>query len=99
MTNTLNLPETHKPHFFDDPNTDRLLSMVLELSQEIAILRERLDTHERVSEAKGGFGPEDVEAYEPDDGATAARDAWRQSFLKRLMAPAKADYAEKGNRS
>ena len=98
MTNTLNMPETHMPHFFDDPNTDRLLSMVLELSQEVAVLRERLDSHERVSEAKGGFGVADIEGYEPDEKTLAEREAWRGRFLERLMAPAKADYAEKGNR-
>ena len=41
------------PHFFDDPNIDRLLTMIMELSSEESVMRDRLDTHERLAARKG----------------------------------------------
>lgn len=81
-----------QPHFFDDPNTDRLMTMIMVMAEEISVLRERLDTHERVAQAKGAFGPDDIEAYAPDDAASEARDAWRKKFLDRLLAPVEVEY-------
>ncbi len=74
-----------RPHFFDDPNTDRLLTMVMNLAAEVAVLRERLDTHEQVASAKQLFSPDDIEAFEPNDDVMNAREAWRERFLDRLL--------------
>lgn len=80
------------PHFFDDPNTDRLLSMMMDMAAEISVLRERVDTHERLAEAKGAYTQADIEAYEPSDDVRAARDAWRNKFIDRLMKRMEQDY-------
>jgi hypothetical protein len=73
------------PHFYADPNIDRLMTMVMNLAAEVAVLRERLDTHEQVAAAKQLFTPADIEAYDPADDIRAARDAWRNRFLDRLL--------------
>jgi hypothetical protein len=52
------------PHFFDDPNVDRLMTMVMNLAAEVSVLRERLDTHEQVAAEKKLFTPADIEAFE-----------------------------------
>jgi DNA-binding transcriptional ArsR family regulator len=49
-----------RPYFFDDPNVDRVVSMVMGLAGEVAVLHDRLDTLERLLEAGhvgsgGGF--------------------------------------------
>ena len=80
------------PHFFDDPNIDRLLTMFMNMAAEISVLRDRLDTHERVAAAKGAYTPADIEAYEPPDDVRAARDAWRNKFLDRLLKTMEQDY-------
>jgi hypothetical protein len=80
------------PHFFDDANIDRLLTMMMDMAAEISVLRERLDTHERVAAAKGAYTPADIEAYEPSDDVRAARDAWRNKFLDRLLTTLEQDY-------
>jgi hypothetical protein len=41
-----------RPYFFDDPNIDKLLAMFMALVSEVAVLRERLDTHERLDEER-----------------------------------------------
>jgi hypothetical protein len=81
-----------QPHFFDDPNIDRLVTMIMVMAEEISVLRERLDTHEQVASAKGAFGPADIEAYAPDEAVSEARDAWRKRFLDRLLEPVELDY-------
>jgi hypothetical protein len=73
------------PHFFEDPNVDRLMTMVMNLAAEVSVLRERLDTHEQVASAKKLFTPADIEAFEPGDQVREDRDAWRNRFLDRLM--------------
>jgi hypothetical protein len=80
------------PHFFDDPNIDRLLTMVMNMAAEISVLRDRLDTHEQVAAAKGAYTPADIEAFEPSDEVRAARDAWRNKFLDRLLTTMEQDY-------
>lgn len=80
------------PHFFEDPNTDRLVTMLMNMAMEISVLRDRLDTHERVAAAKGAYTPADIEAYEPTDEVRAAREAWRSKFLDRLIKTMEQDY-------
>lgn len=74
-----------RPSFFDDPNVDKLLAIIAALSGEVAVLRQRLDTHERLAAARGLYTPADIEAYvttvEDDD----ERAHWRAEFLARVF--------------
>ena len=62
-----------RPFFFEDPNTDKLLSMVAALAGEVAVLRQRLDTHERIAELRQLFTIEDIETFSPDQPTSDAR--------------------------
>lgn len=73
------------PHFFDDPNTDRLLTMVMELASEVSVLRDRLDTHERLAARHGLYSEEDIESFAPSHEEASARSEWRSRFLDRLL--------------
>lgn len=87
----LNPIKTRNPHFFDDPNTDRLLTMVMEMASEISVMRDRLDTHERLAARNGVYSDDDVENFEPSEDEANARAAWRDRFLDRIL---KALYTE-----
>lgn len=65
----------------DDAVTAQLLAAVTALTAEVAILRDRVDAHERLSQARGGFGPEDVDRFEGDGDAQAARRSVRQRLI------------------
>ncbi|MBW4504596.1 MAG: hypothetical protein KME57_34885 [Scytonema hyalinum WJT4-NPBG1] len=41
-----------RPVYFEDPQTDKVLAIVMALIGEVSVLRERLDTIERLLEAK-----------------------------------------------
>ena len=73
------------PIYFQQENIDRLMRMVMMLATEVAVLRERIDTHEQVAGAKKLFTAADVEAYEPNAETAAAREAWRNRFIDRLL--------------
>ena len=74
-----------RPHFLDDENSDKLLAMIVALSGEIAVLRERLDTYERLADdgqlpARGA-----IEAYEPSETVEDARERDRAAMLSRVF--------------
>ena len=74
-----------RPYFFDDPTSDKLLSIVMALAGEVSVLHDRLDTTLRLLEAKGVCGTADLEAFEPDAALRAERDAWREEFIARIL--------------
>ena len=80
-----------RPDYAHDPLVDKLLSIVMALAGEVSVLRERVDTIERLASDKGLLSAADIEAYEPDADALAARDKWRGEFLERLLWIVRAD--------
>ncbi len=74
-----------RPNFFTDPAVDQLLGVVLGLAQEVSVLRDRVDTIERVMDAKGSVTRADIEAYVPDAAADAERAAVRNEYLQRVF--------------
>jgi hypothetical protein len=79
-------PARHKrPQFFDSPETEMLLSMIVDLAGEVSVLRDRLDTHERLNAASGGFGPADVDGYRANAVDAAQRDEARAKYLRRVL--------------
>ncbi|MEE2983560.1 MAG: hypothetical protein VX929_09720 [Pseudomonadota bacterium] len=74
-----------RPYFFDDPNVDKVVSMVMGLAGEVAVARDRLDTIERLLETKGLLKRAEIEAYEPTAVVMAERAAWRESFLGEIL--------------
>jgi hypothetical protein len=74
-----------RPTYLRAEDTDKVMSIVLALMSEVSTLRDRLDTHERLAQAGILPAPEAVEAYQPDPPVDAARDAWREAYVKRLL--------------
>jgi hypothetical protein len=83
-----------RPHpFHDGPTKDQLMAMVMALTVEVSVLRERLDTQERVSKAKGGFTTADVEGYNTDDDALKERGLLRNRIMHKVFRVLRADSA------
>lgn len=70
---------------------DRLLAMVAALASELAVLRDRLDTFERLADASGLVARAAIEDYHPDAAALADRDAQRQRLIAKIFRPLKDD--------
>ena|SRR5689334_22946029 len=78
-----------RPLFLETPALDDLLSIVVALAQELAVVRERVDTAERLLVQKGILDPQDIEKYQPDRNVDLAREQWRQNYLGRIFRPIK----------
>lgn len=74
-----------RPEYFDEPALDRLYSTVFAMAAEIAALKERQDTLERLLEAHGAVSREQIEAYEPDRAAAEERGLETRAYLARIM--------------
>lgn len=74
-----------RPDYFDDPATDRLMSIVLALTAEVSVLRQRLDTVERLLEAGGSLSRADIETYEPDREIARERGLDTRAYIARVM--------------
>jgi ferric-dicitrate binding protein FerR (iron transport regulator) len=74
-----------RPRYFDDPAIDKVLSIALALAGEVAVMRDRVDTLERLLEAKQVVSRDAIDAYKPPDEVSAQRDAWRDGFLDVVM--------------
>lgn len=74
-----------RPEYFDDPAVDRLYSTVMALAAEVSALRDRLDTVERLLDAKGTISREDIENYAPDKKAGEERGLATQAYVSRIM--------------
>jgi hypothetical protein len=74
-----------KPQYFADPATDKLLSMVLALTQELSVARDRIDTLERLLERAGVLDGKTVEEYLPSAEAASERAERRAGMLRRVF--------------
>jgi hypothetical protein len=77
--------------FFPDPNVDRVLGVVLELAAEVYVLRDRLQTLERVLEQSDSLSRADLVQYEPSETERAERLAARDALIARILAPMTAE--------
>lgn len=70
---------------YHDFATDRLVSIVMALVGEVSVLRQRLDTAERLLEASGALSRAAIEAYEPDRQAGYERGVETKAYISRVM--------------
>jgi hypothetical protein len=74
-----------RPTFYETPGLDAAMSMVMVLANELAVVRDRLDSIERAAAKRGLDLAADIETQTLDQAALEAREAWRQGFLDRLF--------------
>ena len=74
-----------RPFFLDSSDSDKLLSMIVALVGEVSIVKERLDTHERIAAQGKVATPEEIEKYQPSEEVEDEREAWRVAMLERVF--------------
>ena len=74
-----------RPQYFEDSAIDRTLSILMALVGEVSVLRERLDTVERLLDAKGSISRADIDTYEPDRDAGHERGMLTREYIARIM--------------
>ncbi len=84
-TNVHRYPKGRRPKFSDHPAVDELMSMIMVLSSEVSVLRDRLNTFEILADRNNFIDKESLEKFEPDESTLQAREAARQEFFERLF--------------
>ena len=74
-----------RPYFFENADTERVMTIVMALAQEVAVMRERMDTIERILEKKGTVSRADIDTFAPSKAEAEERGAWTQEFIARIL--------------
>ena len=78
-----------KPKYLDDGSIDNLLAMIMTLTQEVSVLRDRMDTLEQILENKDIISDYEIDEYVPNDDHEIKRKDRRHSLLERVLLPIK----------
>jgi hypothetical protein len=74
-----------RPAYLEDTSQDRMLSILMALVGEVSVVRERLDTIERLLNSKDVISRADIEAFVPDRGAQYERGLMAREFIARVL--------------
>ncbi len=74
-----------RPRYLEAADIDKVMAVLLALTSELAALRERVDSHERLAAEGKAASLDQVEAYMPDPATETQREAWRDAYLRRLF--------------
>jgi hypothetical protein len=77
-------PAGKRPYFLD-PEVERVLAITMAVVQELAVARQRVDTLERILQAKGILTSSEIDAFQPSPEAAAERGLWTQEYLSRVL--------------
>jgi hypothetical protein len=83
-----------RPAFHDNAAVDRLVAMVLALTSEVSVLRDRLDTIETLGTRAGWLGDGAVDAHVPDLDERTRREARREAMIGRVLHILKEEIAD-----
>lgn len=74
-----------RPHFFENPESDEFVAILLALTTELAVAQDRADTLERVLEARGVIDRAELERFRPDAALVEERKARHSDYLRRVF--------------
>jgi hypothetical protein len=74
-----------RPQFFEGPEMDQMMTFIVELTTEVSVLSERLNTVEHLLDTRGTISREDIENFTPDEAIETARMASRTAIIQRVF--------------
>lgn len=77
-------PAGKRPYFLDQ-EIETVLAITMAAVQELSVSRQRVDTLERLLEAKGVLTRAEIEAYAPDPQAAIERAQSTQEYIARVL--------------
>jgi hypothetical protein len=77
-------PAGKRPYFLH-AEVERVMAITMAVVQELAVARERIDTLERLLEAKGVLDRLEIEAFVPTIDQAAERGLWSQEYIARVL--------------
>jgi hypothetical protein len=77
-------PAGKRPYFLD-AEIERVLAITMAVVQELAVARERIDTLERLLEAKSVVARTEIETFTPTAEQAAQRGLAQQEYIARVL--------------
>ena len=74
-----------RPYFVENPDVERLTNIVLVLTQELAVTRERMDTIERLLERGEPVSKAAIDSFRASRTEADERGQWTQEYLARVF--------------
>jgi hypothetical protein len=74
-----------RPYFFESAEAERVMNIAMAIATEVAVVRERMDTIERLLEAKGLLTQKEIEAFAPTDEQAEERQLWHTRYAARIL--------------
>tara|TARA_R110002020_G_scaffold226974_2_gene437563 strand:- start:98263 stop:98625 length:363 start_codon:yes stop_codon:yes gene_type:complete len=74
-----------RPYFLENPDVERLTNIVLVLTQELAVTRERMDTIERLLERGEPVSKAAIDSFRASRTEADERGQWTQEYLARVF--------------
>jgi hypothetical protein len=88
MTETRTMDRNAKgkrPHLYDTPGLDQMMSMIMVLAGEVSVLADHVDSIERVAAQSGLDLRAGIATLTLDQAALEEREARRQALLERMF--------------
>ncbi|MCA1857376.1 hypothetical protein LE190_15790 [Massilia oculi] len=73
-----------RPQFLDDPAVERVLAITVAVATELGVVRQRLDTIERLLERQGSLSRQEIDTFRDAD-AHAERAQWQREYMARIF--------------
>ncbi len=83
-----------KQYYFDDGIIDVMLNAMTNITAELSITRERLDTIEHLLETDGSVSRESIDAFTPGPETEKARMQARLALIQAALDPFRTYFAE-----
>lgn len=81
-----NKPKGKRPYFHNDPAVERVLNITMALAGELAVMRERMDSIERLLQTKGVMTREEIENFVPENKEQEEqRQLWHAEYIGRIL--------------
>lgn len=87
-----------RPSFYESPGVDYLMHMVMVLTQELSVTRDRLNTLEHLVAEKGVLKRTEFNDFTPDQACLEERETNRQALLANLFSVMDQEAAELANK-
>ena len=78
-------PKGKRPYFFECKESERVMAITMAVAQELAVMRMRLDTIERLLDDSGSVSRADIEHFVPGKAEAEERGAWTQEYMARIL--------------
>lgn len=78
-------PKGKRPFFFESHESEKVMAITMAVAQELAVMRARMDTIERLLDDGGTISRADIETFTPGKTEAEERGAWTQEYMARIL--------------